>query len=207
MTVQTNASLSNGRLISSKVIDKISPKIEKGALVHVNAIVVHQTGGATAKSALDSYNTAGANGAHFLIDKDGTIYQTARVTQKCWHVGKIKSRCDQLKTCSPAELKNIQAIMHKQAGSYSARLTKLHHHESKKAYPDRYPSNEDSIGIEIVSKFSDKAGYESATPAQNDSLRWLVTTLERLLTLSAADVFRHSEVSYKQPTEATSARW
>jgi hypothetical protein len=34
-----------------------------------------------------------------------------------------------------------------------------------------------------------------------------VSTLENLLKLSASDVYRHSEVSYKQPSEATSARW
>src|SRR5262249_48567523 len=78
MTLQTNPTLSNGRLISSRVTDKITASIEKGTLPRVNGIVVHQTGGATAQSALANYNR-GAEGAHFLIDKDGTIYQTARV--------------------------------------------------------------------------------------------------------------------------------
>jgi N-acetyl-anhydromuramyl-L-alanine amidase AmpD len=206
MASAANPSLLDGRLVSDKVTDKINKKIEKGPMVRVNAIVVHQTGGATAESALGSYD-GGANGAHFLIDKNGAIYQTARVNQKCWHVGKIQSRCHKLMTCSPDELKNIKAILFHQAGSYSARLTKLNRHEMGKAYPDRYPSNDDSIGIELVSKFSENDGYESATAAQNGSLRWLVSTLESLLKLSAADVYRHSEVSYKQPTEATSARW
>jgi hypothetical protein len=55
--------------------------------------------------------------------------------------------------------------------------------------------------------FSQKTGFEAATMAQNGSLGWLVATLQRLLKLSASEIFRHSEVSAKQPTEATSARW
>jgi N-acetyl-anhydromuramyl-L-alanine amidase AmpD len=207
MAQAANPTLSGGRLVSDKVIDKISKNIEKGAMVDVNAIVVHQTDSPTAQATLNGYGKAGANGAHFLIDKDGTIYQTARVDQKCWHVGTIQSRCYKLKTCSVDELKNVKQILFNQAGSYEARVKKLHRHEMRKAYPDRYPSNEDSIGIELVSKFSNPPGFESVTAAQNDSLRWLVTTLVSLLKLSASEVFRHSEVSYKQPTEATSARW
>lgn len=206
MTNQTNTSLSNGRLISGKVIDKINPKIEKGAMAQVNGLIVHQTGGATAASALGNYNN-GAEGAHFLIDKDGTIYQTARVTQKCWHVGKINSKCQQLKTCTPAELQTVSGILHQKGLSYKLRLMNLHRHEMKKPYPDRYPSNDDSLGIEIVSEYSPKTGYVAATAAQNDALRWLVSALERLLALSHADVFRHPTVSQKQPTEAASARW
>lgn len=48
-------------------------------MTHVYGIVVHQTGAATAKSTLASYRNPGANGAHFLIDKNGHIYQTGSV--------------------------------------------------------------------------------------------------------------------------------
>jgi hypothetical protein len=34
---------------------------------------VHQTGGANAASSLSSYAKADATGAHFLIDRDGTV--------------------------------------------------------------------------------------------------------------------------------------
>jgi N-acetyl-anhydromuramyl-L-alanine amidase AmpD len=206
MTNQTNATLSNGRLVSSKVIDKINSKIEKGPMRRVNGIIVHQSDSPNAQGTLNNYNK-GAEGAHFLIDKDGTIYQTARVTHKCWHVGKINSKCQQLKICTPAELNTINAILHRKGLSYGVRLMNLHRHEMAKPYPDRYPSNEDSLGIEMVSQYFPKTGYESVTVAQNDALRWLVSTLERLLSLSHADVFRHPTVSQKQPTEASSARW
>ena len=29
------------------------------------------------------------NGAHFLIDRDGAVYQTASMHKKTWHVGKL----------------------------------------------------------------------------------------------------------------------
>jgi N-acetyl-anhydromuramyl-L-alanine amidase AmpD len=198
--------LSDGKLVTDNVTLKINSKIEKGALVAVHAIIVHQTGGDTAASAFSSYDK-GENGAHFLIDKDGTIYQTARVTQKCWHVGMIQSRCYKNKSCSADELKDIKSILFHQAESYSTRIKNLYGHEKDKSYPDRYPTNEDSIGIELVSGFTLKDGYETATDAQNTSLSWLVSALDTLLNLTGDDTYRHSEVGYKQPTEASSARW
>lgn len=53
-------------------INRRSLLIEHAGLPVGRGIIVHQTGGATASSALDSDKKAGANGAHFLIDKDGT---------------------------------------------------------------------------------------------------------------------------------------
>ena len=47
--------------------------IERGDMAKVNGIIVHQTGGSTAASSLSSYKNAGASGAHFLIERDGTV--------------------------------------------------------------------------------------------------------------------------------------
>src|SRR5205823_1316303 len=128
-----------------------------------HAIVVHQTGGSTADSSFGKYKQ-GTEGAHFLIDKDGTIYQTARVDRMCWHVGKIQSRCYSLKTCSADELKDIKSILFKKGDSYSARVGTLNEHEQAKDYPDRFPTNADAIGIELVGAYKDGA-YETATDA------------------------------------------
>ena len=68
----------DGWVLSAKVITMRRPKLSHGRMTHVSGIIVHQTGAKTAQSTLDSYLQAGANGAHFLIDKDGTIYQTGR---------------------------------------------------------------------------------------------------------------------------------
>lgn len=197
----------NGKLITSRVIDKVSSKIEKGALIYVSAIIIHQTGSSTAKSSLSSYDD-GSAGAHFLIDKDGTIFQTARIDQKCWHVGNIRSRCQSMTNCSEDELKKVESILFKKGESYAVRVKSLSKYESAKSYPERYPTNEDSIGIEIVGSFDAKGGsYETVTKQQNESLSWLIVALQTILGITNEDVYRHPEISYKQASEAASAKW
>jgi N-acetyl-anhydromuramyl-L-alanine amidase AmpD len=197
----------NGKLVAWRVIDKVTSKIEKGALSKVNAIIVHQTGSDTVDSSLSSYS-GGANGAHFLIDKGGAIFQTARINQKCWHVGNIKSRCSELKTCTPEDLKEINSILFKKGESYEVRVRNLSQREGKKPYPERYPTNDDALGIELVGRFDAKSGsYDIVTRQQNESLIWLLSVLESSLSLTNDDVYRHPEVSYKQSSEAQSAKW
>ncbi len=184
--------ITNGRIVDAKVIDKVQPLIEKGAMATVHGIIVHQTGGATAASAFSSY-AKGQSGAHLLIDKDGTMYQTARLNQSAWHIGKLQSRC-------VAELKCAKPKTWDPSGTHKAEIAK--------AWPLRYPSNADSIGIEIVGLFDVKANqYESVTVEQNASLAWLIKELQVTLTLNATEVFRHPQVSYKQPSEASTAKW
>ena len=77
-------------------------------------------------------------------------------------------------------------------------------------YPERYPSNSDSIGIELVGGVTgkgDKAEYELLSTEQTDSLKWLVAQLSAALSLGGDDVYRHSEIGYKNRTEASSASW
>ena len=54
--------------------ETISPKIERKEMPAVNGLVIHQTDSPTVSSTLNSYALKGANGAHFLIDKDGTSF-------------------------------------------------------------------------------------------------------------------------------------
>jgi len=201
------AQIKDGKLISSRVADRIQSGIEKGSLTTVHALVVHQTGAATSASSFSSYQ-AGQNGAHFLVDTDGSIFQTARVDQKCWHVGKIRAKCQEMKACAPDELKSINAILFKRGESYAVRIKNLHEHESDKSYPDRYPINEDSLGIEIVSAFNERTDtYDAVNKSQNDSLAWLIGTLERLLAIGDADVYTHGSIGYKQKSEGSTANW
>ena len=73
---------------------------------------------------------------------------------------------------------------------------------------DRYPTNEDSLGIEIVGAFDAKGQtYDTVNREQNDALVWLVDVLETKLTLTAGDVYAHGGIGYKQPSEAASAQW
>jgi N-acetyl-anhydromuramyl-L-alanine amidase AmpD len=201
--------VANGIVTSPQVIQKLYAGIEKGKLDTVHAIVVHQTGSGDSSSAFESYKS-GNNGAHFLVDKDGTIYQTARINQKCQHVGSIKSRCYETKSCSDDELKEVKSILFKKGQIYSTRVKSLSDHERSKSYPERYPSNSDSIGVEIVGGVSNKGGaqiYEVLNPEQTASLKWLINNLSTALSLRDKDVYRHPEVSYKNPSEASSASW
>ena len=66
----------DGMLIDAKITLKRYTSIEHGNLSAVKAVVVHQTDAPTAQHTFNGYN-AGGNGAHFLIAKNGDIYQTA----------------------------------------------------------------------------------------------------------------------------------
>lgn len=194
-----------GSVVDKRIIKAISPTIERGPMKTVRGLIVHQTGGATAQSTLDSYKRASANGAHFLIDKDGTIYQTASTKKQTWHVGKLKSRCMLEVRCTPAERRVNSKLS---PSSENER-------EMKKTVPDRFPSNRDAIGIELVGETLPRGAaipeakriYETVTDAQNESLRWLVRELAITLKIALTEVFRHPAVSRKNPSEASTAKW
>jgi N-acetyl-anhydromuramyl-L-alanine amidase AmpD len=194
-----------GIIEDQRMVKAISPNIERGPMLSIAGLIVHQTGGASAQSSLDSYKNAGANGAHFLIDKDGTIYQTASIKKQAWHTGKLKSRCMFEARCSTAESK-LNAKF-----SPSAENKR----EMKKSVPDRFPSNQDAVGIELVGEAlprgaalpEEKKTYEAVSKPQNDSLSWLVKELSLTLRLPLTEVFRHPTVSRKNPSEASTARW
>lgn len=194
-----------GIINNSRIKLALNPSIERGDMVKVTGIIVHQTGAPNSSSTFNSYARPEANGAHFLIDKDGTIYQTASLRRITWHVGRLRSRCLAEHRCSPAELKALKRF--DPAGE--------HRREIAKGVPNRYPSNTDSIGIELVGEAlprgttvpeEDKT-YEEVSKAQNEALAWLVGELSMALDVPLTEVFRHPVVSRKNPTEAATAKW
>lgn len=186
----------DGMVTDPKVTASRATTIERGPMDKVNGIIVHQTGGATAESSLSSYKGASANGAHFLIDKDGKIYQTASIYKQTWHVGKLQSRCLLEKTCSEVDTQALKKFNPKREND----------REMEKSVPERFPANVDSIGIEIVGK-AVKDVYEAVNEEQNKSLAWLVAELTSTLKVPMTEVFRHPTVSRKNPTEASTAKW
>jgi len=80
-------------------------------------------------------------------------------------------------------------------------------HERQKNYPDRFPINSDSIGIELIGMHIDDKTYESITTCQNMSLQWLIDEIYTHFGLDKNDVYRHPTVSYKNPGEAAEAKW
>lgn len=193
----------DGMLIDSRINRRRFPSIEHGMLSGVHAIVVHQTDAPTAQHTFNGYK-AGGNGAHFLIEKNGLIYQTASIHKRCYHVGRlIKSKCLTVNknSCNSSNMAKILAM------SWVNQIKALDAHERAKSYPHRYPINSDSIGIEIVGKHIDKKTYQIITAQQNMSLQWLISELYNHFSLTSSDVYKHPEVSYKNPGEASTAVW
>lgn len=194
---------SEGIIDHAHVLPRRFRSIEHGSLDAVHAIVLHQTDSPTAQSTFNAYQSGG-NGAHFLIDKDGRIYQTASVLKRCYHVGRlIKSRCLEItpSTCADPNLAKVKAL------GWSARINEIDRIERQKSYPERFPVNSDSLGIELVGRHVDDTTYEAVTLAQNASLRWLLDALYDHFSIGTDDTFRHPTVSYKNPGEAAGAKW
>lgn len=193
----------DGMLVDPRVQWQRFAHIEHGTLDAVHGIVVHQTDAPSAQATFNAYN-GGGNGAHFLIGKDGRIYQTASVKMRCYHVGRlIKSRCLQLKgsQCKDADLATAMTL------SWAARIRAIDRIERQKDYPERFPVNSDSIGIELVGRHLDDTRFEALSAQQVDGLQWLLGQLYGHFELDGDDVFRHPDVSYKHPGEAASATW
>ena len=186
-----------GRVNHARIKAHIIGGLGQGRLGVVHGIIVHQTGGATAQAAFAGYASR-PYGMHFLIDKDGTIYQNASLLYYTNHVGKLKARCLSEHSCSAIDMKRYAKF----SPSTENRL------ESAKAYPARYPANKDSIGIELVGEVSAKTGeFVQVTEALNASLKWLVGEIAATFHVQMTEVFRHPLVSRKTPSEASTARW
>src|SRR5690606_6611393 len=118
------------------------------------------------------------------------------------------SKCYETKSCSQAQLQQATQILFQKGQPYATRVSNLHSLEKKKPYPDRFPLNTDSLGIEIVGSYDTKAQhYEAISAVQNASLKWLINELFKHFKFTSADIYRHPEVSYKMPSEASSAKW
>ncbi|UDQ80369.1 N-acetylmuramoyl-L-alanine amidase [Erwinia rhapontici] len=196
-----------GYIDAERIILKIFNNIERGKMDAVNGIVVHQTNAPTASSTFHSYQTKGATGAHFLIDRDGSIYQTASLFQITWHVGKLQSRCFLTKKCEPTDFQKVAELEKSWRNS-----DKVHQIEKVKNYPDRFPSNVDSIGIEIVGEAKKVDGnphpvYEPVNDKQNNSLKWLINELTITLNVPMNEIHRHPDIGRKNETEASTAKW
>ncbi|MDN5780468.1 MAG: N-acetylmuramoyl-L-alanine amidase [Luteimonas sp.] len=164
--------------------------LEETAIQGPNAIVMHRTVSSTASSALSSFKRG--IGTHFLIDKDGTTYQTASLKYHTSHIGPIRSRCFVEGTCPAEETKKIAKYGPKQG----------HDHEKNKAYPDRYPVNKDSVGIEVVAMYDESTRtWDEPTAAQTESIKTLVRILKNAYRLEDADLYAHDTISRKTEGE------
>ncbi|EXU76673.1 peptidoglycan recognition protein family protein [Erwinia mallotivora] len=197
----------DGYIFDERIERKIFKTIERGRLGKVNGIVVHQTQSPTVQSTFNSYNNKNATGAHFLIDKNGKVYQTASLFKVTWHVGLMKSRCFLKKKCKPTETALIS--LHNSPWKKTT-FKNIYDIEKEKNFPERFPNNSDSIGIELVGLATGPKGkevFETVTDKQNESLKWLVPELARVFRVSMSEVYRHPDIGRKNKTEASTAQW
>lgn len=191
----------NGWVESDKVCVEHRQAIEHGELSEVKAIVLHQTGASTAKSTLEAWKNK-AEGAHFLISESGEIYQCASLKKKCWHVGQIYARCEHANSCSKEDAEALEAILKKKNTSWGTKFKLVTQHELKKSYPERYPHNHDSLGIEVVGA-AVNGKYQESTQAQLDSAFWLIDALVCEYSLGVEHIYAHGKIAHKEETEGT----
>ena len=192
---------------------QLATALEKGSLTQqqTKAIILHRTNTDTSLQAVNGF--LGGLGTHFLIDTDGTIYQCASLYKYTQHVGKIGSKCYDNDTCDENYKKTI-------LGYYQGKIPKQIHDNVRKeeeknfTYPNRYPINSESIGIEVVGKANnlkilpiDKkypqiifntATWDTPTQAQKDSIKNLVEILKEEYNLSDDDVYEHDDISLQK---------
>ena len=177
--------------------------VEHGAMPQVNGIVLHRTESSTASSTLNSWRSrTDGVGAHFLIDRDGTIHQVASVDRQAWHVGPVRSRGEVEGTITPEDQREVDAARGGRAEWTGTAARAVGRLEATRPYPERYPTNGDSVGIEVVGRYN--AGtqtWDAPTPEQTASIRSLVGSLQTNFGLNDNDVYQHDVISRKTPGE------
>lgn len=178
-------------------------KIEHGAMPQVNGIVLHRTDSSTAAGTLNTWRTrADATGAHFLIDTDGTIHQTVSVDRQAWHVGPVRSRGEVEGTITPGDQRELDAARGATPEWRASAVRAVSAVEATRPYPERYPTNGDSVGIEVVGRYNPATQtWDPPTAAQQASIQRLVGTLQNNFGLNDHDVYQHDVISRKTPGE------
>lgn len=193
---------SEGYLQGLGIIKAPRPKLtEKTGNFQSNpiAIVLHRTQSPTAASTLETWKTR-PYGTHFLIDTDGTIYQCASLYKYTQHVGDIKAKNLELNGKNSADYKIYTGKTYQKVSDI----------EKTKSYPDRYPINSDSIGIEVVAQCFNtmekkvKVGlnytqyngkWQETQKEQKDSIATLINALKMIYNISNNDIYGHGEIS------------
>jgi RHS repeat-associated protein len=92
---QYHKSISDGEMQSDDVVQNRITALERKSLKSVQGVVLHRTASSNTEGTLHSFQIGrdGVNyGTHFLVGKDGTIYQTANLDKYTLHVGKTRNK-------------------------------------------------------------------------------------------------------------------
>lgn len=178
-------------------------RISHSRMPQVNGIVLHRTESSTAASTLSTWRARDAGtGAHFLIDLDGTTHQTVSVDRQAWHVGAIRSRGEVDGVITAEDQRDLDRARNGQAEWRGPAVRAVSRVESTRPYPERYPTNADSVGIEVVGRYRPATEtWDDPTPEQVVSIRLLMESLQRNFGLTDKDVYQHDAISRKTPGE------
>ncbi|MCL9670321.1 hypothetical protein [Citrobacter sp. MNAZ 1397] len=91
-----------GYIQNAEITKKTVKELEHGEMDKINAIILHRT--KSSSEPFDSFKTK-KEGTHFVVAKNGTLYQSASLFEWTPHIGKIRSRCQEEKTWSNEEKK------------------------------------------------------------------------------------------------------
>lgn len=180
-SVQNNFITAGPKFRTTTALDR--PTFEE----NVNAIVLHRTGSTNVTSPLSSASNSAA--AHLYIDTNGDIYQKVSLDQTAPHVGRIRVKPAAGEAPKPSSVA-------------------AHNNEITKNYPERYPYNADSIGIEVVgshlrrsesiSGMTDDYYVAPTDIEQIKSIARVVNFLTARFTLSKDDdIYGHEIISSK----------
>jgi hypothetical protein len=185
----------DGYLTAPGITRSAVPALERDPMTVVNGVVLHRTMSSTAAGTLSHWRSeTNPYGTHFLIDRDGTIHQTASLNSHTAHVGKIRSRGEVEGSLTADERRQLATARAEPGNDYSA----VNRIESAKPYPQRYPTNRDSIGIEVVATYDERTRtWQAPTEQQSASIRRLVGILQQNYGLDNNDIYQHDVVSYK----------
>jgi hypothetical protein len=194
----------------------ISSTLENGPRTATNGILLHMNN-ASAASTLGAYAAGTGLGAHFLVAKDGTIYQTARMDQVAHHVGHVRPKGlvptpaggnQRVPADLDADSQAVLKLYDAKKLSFGETVKRLSRLEAAKPYGSdphdaatRLPMNSDSIGIEFEAVVGKDGRYEPLTDAQRASGSALLGFLKDRYGLGSENVYPHPDVSYKQYTE------
>jgi len=189
---QSGGSTESNPTLHGRIKKNVISGAARGTIKKVEGIVIHRTDSNDPKQTMNGFKSG--KGTQFLIDREGNIFQTTNsVTDKTWHVGAIKSRCEATGDCD---------ILKKNSGeTWKKYALRQHKIEKKKDYPTRYPYNDTSIGIEFMGKHNGKNGWEPVTEDQIKAGVFLIQLLQNRYNLTNDDIYNHEDISRKTPGE------
>jgi N-acetyl-anhydromuramyl-L-alanine amidase AmpD len=79
----------------SATVERLLNHSQAGTLAQRNLVVLHITAGPTARSAINTFQASVAPhrvSAHFVVDRDGTVFQLVPLEETAWHASSVNSR-------------------------------------------------------------------------------------------------------------------